>query len=170
MKLFAIIATAGLTLLAAACGGSPSSQVAQIGSATTGTQSDSSSTREGTALAFSRCMRSHGVPSFPDPDSQGNFPPFQTGVPKQTSIAANDRCEHLLPRGGGSSGTPQERREKLLFALKVARCVRTHGFPTFPDPSGSSQGNSPGIDLSSPQFQTAETGCEKQVRKALGLP
>jgi hypothetical protein len=170
VKLFAIIVTAGLALLATACGGSSSSHVAQLGATTTRTQNGSSSTSDGTSLAFSHCMRTHGVPNFPDPDPQGNFPSFETGVSKQTSVAANDGCQHLLPRGGGSMGTPQQRREKLVFALKVARCVRTHGFPTFPDPSGSSQGNSPGIDLNSPQFQTAETGCEKQVRKALGLP
>ena len=146
--------------------GSPSSHVAQLGPGNN--QNDSSSTTAGTALAFSHCMRTHGVPNFPDPDSQGNFPPFQTGVSKQTSMAANEGCKHLLPRGGGT-GTPQQRRQKLVFGLKVARCVRSHGFPTFPDPSGSSQGNSPGIDLNSPQFQTAETGCEKQVQKALGL-
>ncbi len=167
----AIVGAAGLALLAAACGGSPNSHVAQLGSTTTRTHNGSSSRSEGGALAFSHCMRSRGVPNFPDPDSQGNFPPFQTGVSKQTSMAADEGCKHLLPRGGGGSiGTPQQRQEKLVFALKVARCVRTHGFPTFPDPSGSSQGNSPGIDLNSPQFQTAESSCEKQVRKALGLP
>jgi hypothetical protein len=176
VKLFAIIATACLALLAAACGGSAGSHVAQLGSTTTRTQNSSSSSSSATsayddaAIAFSRCMRSHGVPNFPDPDPQGNFPSFQTGVSKQTSVAANEGCKHLLPRGGGSIGTPQQRQEKLVFGLKVARCVRRHGFPTFPDPSGSSQGNPPGIDLSSPQFQTAETSCEQQVRKALGLP
>ncbi len=53
-------------------------------------------------------MRSHGVPSFPDPDPQGDFPPFHTGVSKQTSVAANDACKHLLSRGG-STATPQQR-------------------------------------------------------------
>jgi hypothetical protein len=165
VNLFAIIAAAGLAVLAAACGGSSSSHVAQLGSTTTRTQS----TYADAALAFSHCMRSHGVPNFPDPDSQGNFPAFHTGVSKETSMAADEGCRHLLPRGG-DTGTPQQRLEKLVFGLKVARCVRRHGFPTFPDPSGSSQASPPGIDLNSPQFQTAETGCEKQVRKALGLP
>jgi hypothetical protein len=160
----AIIGAAGVPLLAAACG-SPSSHVAQLGSTTTRTQN----TYADAALAFSHCMRSHGVPNFPDPDSQGNFPVFQTGVSKQTSMAADEGCKHLLPRRG-NTGTPQQRLEKVVFALKVARCVRRHGFPTFPDPSGSSQASPPGIDLNSPQFQTAETACEKQVRKALGLP
>jgi hypothetical protein len=174
----ALAGLVGLSLLVSACGGSPGSRVAQLGSSTTSTQgSPSSTTSAGSAqrtvlaseLVFSRCMRSRGVPNFPDPDSQGDFPPFSTGVSKQTSAAANDACKHLLSRAG-STGTPQQRREKLTFALKVAQCLRTHGFPTFPDPNGSRQGNPPGIDLSSPQFQTAETSCEKRVRKALGLP
>ncbi len=114
-------------------------------------------------------MRSHGVPNFPDPNYQGDFPPFSTGVSKQISSAADETCRHFLSRGG-SMGTPQQRREKLLFGLKVARCLRTHGFPTFPDPSGSSVSKPAGIDLSSPQFQSAELNCEKQEQKALGLP
>ena len=67
------------------------------------------------------------------------------------------------------SGTPQDRQEKLAFALKVARCLRAHGFPNFPDPPDQSLGRA-GIDPSSPQFQAAETACENEARKALGLP
>ena len=117
-------------------------------------------------------MRAHGVPDFPDPDSQGTFPPLTQqalGVSKQTSLAAQQACEHLLSRGG-STATPQQRQQKFAFGLKVARCLRAHGFPGFPDPSASSQGLPPGIDPSSPQFQAAETTCEQQARKALGLP
>jgi hypothetical protein len=178
-----LIAAVVLVSLAAACGGSPGSQVAQLGSITTTTQISPSSTGsaqsvyEVAALAFSRCMRSHGVPNFPDPDAQGNFPPFQTGVAKQTSTAANETCKHLLPSGGGDAGTLGD-QQKLAFALQVARCMRSHGFPTYPDPttsSPSSQGSGTrfagtGIDIKSPQFQTAESNCEKQARKALGLP
>ena len=116
-------------------------------------------------------MRAHGVPDFPDPDSQGTFPPLTQqalGVSKQTSLASQQACEHLLS-GGGSTATPQQRQQKFAFALKVAQCVRAHGFPDFPDPSASSQGLPPGIDPNSPQFQVAETSCERQARKALGL-
>jgi len=114
-------------------------------------------------------MRSHGVPNFPDPNPQGEFPPFHTGVSKQISTAADDACKHLLSHGG-SAGTPQQRQQKLAFALKLAQCIRRHGFPTFPDPTGSSQGLPPGIDPNSPQFQAAEMTCHKQVQQALGLP
>jgi hypothetical protein len=166
-----------LSLLVSACGESAGSKVAQLGSATTTTQSVTSSTTssgpapENATLAFSGCMRSHGVSNFPDPDSQGNLPSLtqqDLGVSKQTSLAAQQACKSLLSRGG-NTGTPAQRQQKLAFGLKVAQCLRTHGYPTFPDPSGSSQELPPGIDPSSSQFQTAETACENRSRKALGL-
>ena len=57
----ALAAMAGVALLAAACGGSSPS------SATGGPA------RAQAALAHARCMPSHGVPDFPDPDSNGDF-------------------------------------------------------------------------------------------------
>jgi hypothetical protein len=171
----------GLSLLASACGGSTASHVARLGSTTDGTPtapttrpssaptSSTGSAHLSAALAFARCMRSHGVPNFPDPDPQGDFPPFHTGVSKQISAAADDACEHLLSSGG--TATPGQRQQKLAFGIKVAECLRAHGYPDFPDPTGlGSQSLPPAIDPNSPQFQTTENNCEKQVRKVLGLP
>jgi hypothetical protein len=176
----------GLPLLVSACGGSPGSHVAQLGSTMASTRSGSSSNTPAgsalaSALAFSRCMRSHGVPHFPDPDSEGNVPSSALralGVPKQTMLAADEACKRLLPNGGGGGAGTRGDRQKLAFALKAARCMRRHGFPTYPDPptaSAASQGSGTrfegtGIDTKSPRFQTTETACETQVRKALGLP
>ena len=106
----AVLAAAGLGLLAAACGGSPRSHVTQTGS-----------------------------------------------------------TAHLPSAGD---------RQKLGFALEVARCMRSHGFPAYPDPassSASSQGSGTrfegtGIDTKSAPFQATETTCEKRSRRALGLP
>jgi hypothetical protein len=61
----AIIATAALALLAAACGGSPSS--AGSGGSPDGGASASSPS----AVAYSSCLRSHGVPNYPDPGGGG---------------------------------------------------------------------------------------------------
>jgi hypothetical protein len=155
--------------------------VAQLGSSSTATpQSTTSSTTSAAsaqrtaALAFSRCMRSHGVPNFPDPGPSGQFPAFHSdsAASKQASLSANDACKSLRRTGG--LGTPQDRQTKLAFALKVARCLRANGYPNFPDPTVSSQGTTQnlsgaGIDPNSPQFQSAESACEKQARKALGL-
>jgi hypothetical protein len=161
----------GLPLLATACG-SAASHVAQLSSTTNTTQRSPSSTtsigsaHQHAALAYSRCVRSHGVRSFPDPDPQGQLPSFPTSVPKQISAAADSACKHLLS-SGVSVGTPQNRQEKLAFGLKVARCLRSHGFPNFPDPTVSSQGTSQsvgGVNPNSPKFQGAETTCEKQAR------
>jgi hypothetical protein len=145
-----------VTLALAACGGSPGIHPVRSGA--------------GATLAFARCMRSHGVPSFPDPDAQGNFPSFSTGVSKQISVAANDGCKHLLAQRS-SSATPEQQQQKLVFGVKVAGCLRAHGYANFPDPTRlGPQPLPPGVDLNSPQFQAAETGCEKQERKELGLP
>ncbi len=168
----------GLSLLVSACGGSSGSRVAQLGSTTT-ESSASSGTPAASAqltnvqkmLAFSHCVREHGVPKFPDPDSHGNLPALNQqdlGVSKQTSLAAQHACGSVLARGD-STGTPQQQAQKLAFGLKVAECLRTHGYPNFPDPSGSSQELPPGIDPSSPEFEAAQTTCEKKEQQALGL-
>ncbi len=156
-------ALAGPSLLVSACGGVPSSHAS------------AQSAQQNAALAYSRCMRSHGVQNFPDPDAQGDFPDVPPGVPKQTFATAKYACVHLLSHGGGGGAETGGDQLKLTFALKVARCMRSHGFPRYPDPTTSSQGSGTrfdgtGIDTKSPQFQTAEIGCEKQERKALGLP
>ncbi len=55
-------------------------------------------TREQAALAYARCMRSHGVPDFPDPDSNGDFHVGNNSVSSQET-AANQVCNHLLNVG-----------------------------------------------------------------------
>ncbi len=106
-------------------------------------------------------MRSHGVANFPDPDAQGQFPPFHSdsAASKQASLAANDACKGLLVERRRCRGPPQDRQEKFAFALKVARCLRSHGFPNFPDPPNQNLSGT-GIDPNSTQFQAAETACE----------
>ena len=158
----AVVGVAGLAVLAAGCGSSKPAVAALGVGRTTTTASEAS------PVAYAHCMRSHGVPNFPDPDPQGGFPSFDLTVSKQAAHAADATCRRLLPTGG--PGTPQQRQQKLAFALKVARCLRTHGYPTFPDPGTSGTQIPPGIDTNSPRFQTVEMRCEQQARKALGLP
>lgn len=110
-------------------------------------------------------MRARGVSNFPDPDSAGNFPPLTQaalGVSKQTSLTAQHACQHLLSHGGGAA-TPQQAQQKLAHGLKLAQCIRKHGFPNLPDPTGGTQALSHGIDPNSPQFQAAEATCDKTL-------
>ena len=52
------------------------------------------------SLAFSRCVRSHGVPNFPDPDSTGRIPdPASVGIDQGSPKfeAANQACRRFRP-------------------------------------------------------------------------
>jgi hypothetical protein len=165
----AAFAAAGLIvvgLLVTACGGGSSSPgVASAGSSTTSPASHSSpgSTTRAGALAYSRCMRSHGVPNFPDPDSQGRIQIQGSGSladPNNPQIqAAMAACKSLLP----SAGTPAQQRKDLAKALKFAHCMRSHGVPSFPDPTPAGSGHtSPSgsmPDSNSPQFRAATQAC-----------
>jgi hypothetical protein len=74
-------------------------------------------------------MRSHGVPSFPDPG--GSFSP---GIKQNPAFGpAMQRCNKLLPSGTATSaGLPEAQRATLLAQ---AACIRTHSVPNFPDPT-----------------------------------
>jgi hypothetical protein len=153
-----ITAAAGAALLAAACGGGGTSSTA------------GGSTYYQKAVAYAQCMRSHGLPSFPDPDSQGQFPPVQegrNGVSQQAVQSAQNSCRHLQP--GGGAGTAQQQQGKLTQALNYSRCMRAHGVPDFPDPSTSNGGmgfNLSGVDTNSPQYQSANRACQSQAGKS----
>jgi hypothetical protein len=108
-------------------------------------------------------------PGLPRPQPAGGLPALPSPRGKQIAVAADGACKHLLSSGG--TANPQQRQQKILFGVKVAQCLRTHGYPNMPDPTGLGSNQLPlGIDPNSPRFQTAENGCEKQARKELGLP
>jgi hypothetical protein len=164
----AVVATAGLALVAAACGGSPGARVAQVGSSGTGSSSTSSaaSAPVSRAVGFSECMRSSGVPTFPDPNSSGGIPKEslqQLGISSSRYQAAQRACRHLLPNGGRPPDQAQQQRV-IALAVTFARCVRSHGVPGFPDPGSDGRIPDPstvGIDQGSPKFRAANQACGK---------
>jgi hypothetical protein len=120
------------------------------------------------ALAYAGCMRSHGDPTFPDPELVDNAHEHALsmgqGVDQSSPqyISANKTCKHLLPNNGGGP-TQAQMQQAMAQALKYSKCVRSHGVPGFPDPQENGQsiqiGGGPGTDPSSPQFQRAQTAC-----------
>jgi hypothetical protein len=161
----ALAAAVGLSLFAAACGGSGGNGVAQIGSTQTTTSSSSSSgspsDRRGTLVAFSACMRKHGVPNFPDPKAVGHG--YGLTIDDETANSpqfknAEQVCKKLLPNGG--MPTAQEQAAQMQEALKYAACIRSHGVPSFPDPKLHAGG---GIEMGeapdSPQVKIAQKAC-----------
>ena len=148
-----ITAMTGVALLAAACSGSSSSTAA-------------GSSQYTKALAYAQCMRSHGVQNFPDPNSQGQFPPLQegrNGVTQQAVQSAQNACRSL--QQGGGTGNAQEEQSNQSRALNFSRCMRAHGVPDFPDPATVNGGigyNVSGLNTHTPQYQSAQQICQAQ--------
>jgi hypothetical protein len=143
----ASIALASGTVLLVGCGGGASNPgVARLSSSvssagtvvgTTRATSQGASSPEAAALAFAGCMRSSGVPNFPDPKASGGFR-FHPGAgvdPSSVAFkAAQAKCKKFLPDiGGPGSGAPIS-AQALAHWLKIAQCMRRHGVANFPDP------------------------------------
>ena len=84
-----------LAAFAAACGGSNSPGVAGSGSTV-------SSSRMAQAVAYARCMRSHGVPDFPDPT-----PVPGGGIAFQINGGPGSDLNHNNPRFNAADGACQ---------------------------------------------------------------
>jgi hypothetical protein len=164
------VASAGATATTAASNGQlssgdPGTNGAPSGSTSGLTLSGGNATQ---SLAFSQCMRAHGVSDFPDPDAQGqtqisggansdlnpNNPTFQK---------AQNACQSKLPKP-----SPAQQAQALQNALKMSQCMRAHGITDFPDPQSGAGGRisislhgSPSSDLnpSDPAFQRAQKVC-----------
>lgn len=168
-----VAAVIACAVLASGCGGgSGSPGVASVAT----TSADHASTQGDAAKAsgkkqtFSACMRSHGVPNFPDANANGgiaidassgidpNSPQFQ---------AAQKACQKLAP-DSGKAPSPAQQAKQQAQALKFSACMRSHGVPNFPDPQFSGgmtkisiDAKNGGIDPNSPIFQSAQKTCQK---------
>lgn len=159
----AIIATTALALMAAACGGGPSSTGSDVASnAGASTNSQSTNSQQ---VAFAQCMRSQGVTNYPDPDGSGVIPKEsaqQLGVTSSKFQSAQHACQHLLPNGGNGPNQAELQQERAQ-GLRFAQCMRTHGV-ALPDPDSSGRIPDPasvGISQGSPQFEAANQACGK---------
>ncbi len=152
------------TLALAACGSS-------ITPMSTGASASTS------LVKYSECMRSHGVPDFPDPStSQGpnafgidgynfNLPPdLNSQSPAYES--ADKACRNAIGGERGPARNPAVAAKARQAALAHAVCMRQYGVPNFPDPTvtGGAQGitvrsGGPGINPRSPAFQQAQKIC-----------
>lgn len=178
MRRFLILATSLLASAAAlsACGSSAApATVDAAGNSGPGTTSSSE-------LAFARCMRANGVPNFPD--SPGGAIRIQqsatagsgqslsvNGVPVNAPAfrSAMKKCQRYAPQGAPVSA--QQVAQIRARALAMARCMRSHGVPNFPDPIVETGpgghgigirigGPGSGLDPSSPAFQAASKICQ----------
>lgn len=159
--------------------------IAACGSSSPGTSPASAHAK---GLAFARCMRSHGVPNFPDPTGNGqggieiqatqragSGPSLKVnGVPVSAPAfqSAQQACQSLLPNGGHP---PQLSASQKQAMLQFSQCMRTHGVPSFPDPTFGNgrvsvqiRGGS-GLDPNSPAFKAAQQACQQYQKQAFGV-
>ena len=156
-RMIAVIATAALVLLAAACSGGASSTGSRGSSSAAGAPSSQQ-------LAFAQCMRTHGVPDFPDPDASGAFNKVtlsQLATSNSQFQTAQHACMPLLPNVGSVPNQAQV-QQRGAQALRYSQCIRAHGVTNFPDPDSTGRIPDPasvGIDQGSRQFQAANQAC-----------
>jgi hypothetical protein len=121
-RVLAVALGVGCALALGACGSSKGSA--------------SGSSDQSSGLRFAECMRSHGVPNFPDPPAGGG--PLKivsgSGIDPQSPAfqSAQSACFKLLPGKAGPGGSSESRKLQLLT---LARCMRAHGVTSFPDPT-----------------------------------
>jgi hypothetical protein len=181
----------GGALLVSGCGpGAPAASVARLPTTTTAGsakgQGDNKSSGNDNQLAYARCMRAHGVPDFPDPNSQRGFTlqggqEGDLGPDSPAFQQANEDCQQLTPVSGvGHGPTPAQIAQAQAQALKFSQCMRSHGLADFPDPEFHAGGEGisisikggPGSDLdpSSRTFQAAQQACQKVQLGPKGAP
>ena len=111
-------------------------------------------------------MRGHGVSDFPDPTTLpgGGFafqmdagPGSDLNHNDPTFKAANQACRVLGPGGNRSTAPPSA---DIAAELSWARCLRSHGVPSFPDPNSQGAFDSSKFDDTSPAFHTASKACK----------
>jgi hypothetical protein len=126
------LAALAAAAMIAACGSNSPSGSASSGSAGAGA-SQTQAQQDG--LSFARCMRSHGVSSFPDPSPNGGA--FNLSAPginlsSPAFKTAQTACKDLEPVKHVPSQPPSAHAYARL--LHWAKCMREHGISDLPDP------------------------------------
>lgn len=151
------VALAGVAFLAAACS-SPSPATGK-----------SLSNVAAKALAYSRCMRSHGIKDYPDPTVKGNSISLKVGGKGSSDLnpsspafkSASRACRSLQPGGPPGPASAQD----LAADVRFAACMRSHGFPAWPDPDSHGVFNLPStINTNSAQYQSAVKTCQARTK------
>ena len=125
------------------------------------------------SLAFSKCMRAHGVPDFPDPGDTfsgaynsiaGIAIPPTIDLQSPAFQAAQGSCRSLLAAVFSPQGKPPITPSMKTALIDHAQCMRTHGVPSYPDPEFPATGgilifDAPGVSPGSPAFEHAASVC-----------
>jgi hypothetical protein len=156
MPSFRLLALAGVgcAVVLAACGSAGKPPAAEADNHAVG-------------VRFATCMRDHGVPSFPDPESSAGIqiPVSLFQKPSPAFKSAMLACKHLIP---ADAAPPVASARQQAVALKLAQCMREHGVPNYPDPTYQHGHEippaiaNPAINPASPAFGAASRACQSR--------
>ena len=163
-------------MVGAACGSS------SAGSAGTNLSRTLQSQIHNESLRFARCMRTNGVPNFPDPPGNGSYgvKAFAqqsngttvsiNGVPVNAPAfrTAMAKCQQDL-RQSPAPTTPQLATIRALM-LTWAKCMRSHGLPHFGDPTITADGNRimhGQFNIGSPAYYAARHACDPELNRSM---
>lgn len=175
-----LVAVAAFSLLAAGCGSSPNRAVASLGSSTNTSAASATTTGSsapgGELAEYAGCMRSHGVPTFPDQPSYGTSNSIKTEKSAINQVTAAEAssprfesaqrgCSRYAPQGQPPAHVSAQEITKLLA---VSHCMRAHGVADFPDPNPTTGDfvTPAGLDKTSPQVLSALRACASLGRAA----
>ena len=156
------VAAAALTFAAAACSSSIPGSTPDAGSSPVTTAQ---------LVEFAQCMRAHGIKNFPDPVngafSFSGVGPNSVDPSSPAFQAAKAACIHLVP---GEAQRPTVTAQDLAAGDKLATCMRSHGFPAFPDPTSQNVFDVPkSINIALPSYQSAFSTCQSQAHDNNGV-
>ena len=168
-------AAVALAVTLAGCSGGSTDPNAGSQSTTTNASSGGSGS-SGTspiaeAVAYSQCMRSHGVSNFPDPvlTPSGGYGYRTAGIdPNSTAFQGALQACKGLPSPWNSTGQQLTAAQQQAW-LNWAACIRSHGVANFPDPTFSGREvHDSGVGSNSPQLQSAMSACKRPSVGGLG--
>jgi len=147
-------ALCALALLAAGCGAG-----ATAPAATTATG----------PLAYSACMRAHGIAGFPDPNAKGNLivTPADHFDPSSPIYRAAEGACAKLQVGPGGGMTPAQQEHVFQKLYRYVLCMRKHGIPMADPFKGANSGVGivvpRSIDPASAAFTSADEACKPLI-------
>jgi len=121
--------------------------------------------QQDTGVLYAQCMRTNGVPDFPDPGPDGRFAlsHAEGGINQDDPKfrAASEQCRALAPggehRNTGDPAFVQQMRE-------FSQCMRGNGLPDFPDPDANGQMRGLGHEAqNNPTYRAAMEVCTKAL-------
>jgi hypothetical protein len=120
------------------------------------------------------CMRQHGIQmDDPIPDADGHINVNIQFTDQQVFQSSNEACKtlHDAAQRAARGGKPPEKPDPAKM-LNFAKCMRAHGLPDFPDPTGgglqikASQGSD--LNPDNPTFQKAQKACQSIIGNPKG--